>query len=176
MILPLLLLAAAPQTNAAGIKPAPEITPVAPLPPANPLPYTDPDVANVMAPLNAWFAALDASDAGAIRAQLRIGGGGGATVAAVKADGSKVVKHLTWDEYLANVKPDAHRYHEQFTGDPAVEVDGDIAMVWGDFTLSIDGKVATCGVDHFDLVRENGSWKVQNVTWSQRTTGCGAAQ
>jgi len=27
-------------------------------------------------------------------------------------------------------------------------------------------------VDHFDLVRENGAWKVQNVTWSSRTTGC----
>ena len=169
MLLPFLLALAAGQ-----ITPSKMTTPDAPLPPANPIPYSDPDVANVMAPLNAWFAGIDAADAGAIRQQLRMDGGGGATVAAVRADGSKVVKHLTWDEYLAQVKPGEHYYHEQFTGDPAVEVDGDIAMVWGDFTLSVDGKVATCGVDHFDMVREDGSWKVQNVTWSQRTTGCGA--
>ena len=76
---------------------------------------------------------------------------------------------------VTNVKPGEHRYHEQFTGQPAIEIDGDIAMVWGEFTLSVDGKVATCGVDHFDLVRENGQWKVQNVTWSQRTTECPGA-
>ena len=131
------------------------------------------DEAAVMAPLEAWFAGIDAADASAIRRQLRIDGGGGATVAAVRADGSRMVRHLTWDEYLANVKPGEHRYHERFSGQPAIEVDGDIAMVWGDFTLSVDGKPATCGVDHFDLVRENGAWKVQNVTWSQRTTDCG---
>lgn len=145
------------------------------LPPANPLPPPASEEEQVMAPLRAWFAGIDAADANAIRAQLRIGGGGGATVAATRADGSKIVRHLTWEEYLANIKPGEHKYHEQFSGQPAIEIDGDIAMVWGDFTLSVDGKVATCGVDHFDMVRENGQWKVQNVTWSQRTTGCPGA-
>lgn len=145
------------------------------LPPANPLPMPAGEEEQVMAPLRAWFAGIDASDADAIRAQLRIGGGGGATVAATRANGEKIVRHLTWEEYLANIKPGEHRYHEQFSGQPAIEIDGDIAMVWGDFTLSVDGKVATCGVDHFDMVRENGQWKVQNVTWSQRTTGCPGA-
>jgi len=161
LLLPLLLAAAQQSTDK--------------LPPANPLPPPASEEEQVMAPLRAWFAGIDASDANAIRAQLRIGGGGGATVAVTKADGSRIVRHLTWEEYLAGIKPGEHRYHEQFSGQPAVEIDGDIAMVWGDFTLSIDGKVATCGVDHFDMVRENGQWKVQNVTWSQRTTGCPTA-
>ena len=79
---------------------------------------------------------------------------------------------MSWDQYLAGVTPGGRHLHERFTGQPAIEVDGDIAMVWGDFALSVDGRVATCGVDHFDLIREGGAWKVQNVTWSQRTTGC----
>jgi hypothetical protein len=158
--LPLLLAAAAPQAK---------------LPPANPLPPPASEEEAVMAPLRAWFAGIDASDAAAIRAQLRMQGGGGATVAATRANGDKIVRHLTWEEYLGNIKPDEHRFHEQFTGQPAIEIDGDIAMVWGDFTLSVDGKVATCGVDHFDMVRESGQWRVQNVTWSQRTTGCPTA-
>lgn len=131
--------------------------------------------AEVMAPLKAWFAAIDATDAATIRAQIRMDGGGGATVAVARPDGTKTIRRITWEDYLSKIKPGEHRYHEQFTSRPAIEIDGDIAMVWGEFTLSVDGKVATCGVDHFDLVRENGAWKVQNVTWSQRTTECPAA-
>ena len=130
------------------------------------------DAAAVMAPLKAWFAGIDATDATAIRNQIRIDGGGGATVAASRPDGSKLVRHISWEDYLAKIKPGEHHYHEQFSGNPMIQIDGDIAMVWGEFTLSVDGKPATCGVDHFDLVREAGAWKVQNVTWSQRTTGC----
>lgn len=149
-----------------------QVTPVQPIIKGTGLPPADSEEAQVMAPINAWFAGIDAADAKAIAAQIRLEGGGGATVAAVRADGTRSVRHLSWEQYLANVKPGEHRHHERFTGQPAIEIDGDIAMVWGDFTLSVDGKVATCGVDHFDLVHENGAWKVQNVTWSQRTTGC----
>lgn len=155
LILPLLLAAAAP-----AAAPAPARVSAA-------------DAAAVMAPLKAWFAGIDALDATAIRNQIRIDGGGGATVAVSRPDGTKVVRHITWEAYLANIKPGERHFHEQFTGNPMIQIDGDIAMVWGDFVLSIDGKPATCGVDHFDLVREAAAWKVQNVTWSQRTTGCG---
>lgn len=155
MMLPLLLAAAAP---AAAPTPAP---------------VSAADAAAVMAPLKAWFAGIDALDATAIRNQIRIDAGGGATVAVNRPDGTKVVRHITWEAYLANIKPGERHFREQFTENPMIQIDGDIAMVWGDFVLSIDGKPATCGVDHFDLVREAGAWKVQNVTWSQRTTGCG---
>ena len=47
-------------------------------------------------------------------------------------------------------------------------------MVWSPYVFTIDGKVHHCGVDHFDLVREAGAWKVLSVTWSQRTAGCTA--
>jgi hypothetical protein len=133
---------------------------------------TPSEAAAVMAPLNAWFAGIDRGDAQAIAAQLRLEGGGGAAVAAVRANGERVVRHISWTDYLANIKPGEHRYQERFTRRPEIRIDGDIAMVWGEFTLFEDGKPRTCGVDHFDLVREKGQWKVQNVTWSQRTTGC----
>ena len=54
----------------------------------------------------------------------------------------------------------------------AVDIDGDIAMVWSPYVFTIDGKVAHCGTDHFDMVREDGRWKIANLTWSKRTTGC----
>ncbi|MFX8926085.1 hypothetical protein ABTN20_19705, partial [Acinetobacter baumannii] len=64
------------------------------------------------------------------------------------------------------------RYEERLS-DPAIEIDGGIAMVWGRCTFLIDGKVHHCGYDHFDLVRDGGTWAIQNLTWSSRTTGCG---
>ncbi|MBI0474874.1 DUF4440 domain-containing protein [Sphingomonas sp. MA1305] len=141
------------------------------LPPANPLPYADADAANVMAPIDAMFRGLAARDGAAILAQVRPDGG--ATVVAERPDGRREVRRTSWPEFAAGVKPGPERYQERLT-DPAVEVDGDIAMVWSPYVFTIDGKVHHCGTDHFDLVREDGRWRVLNVTWTQRTTGCPA--
>jgi hypothetical protein len=35
------------------------------------------------------------------------------------------------------------------------------------------GKVNNCGFDHFDLIHENGVWKVMNLSFSSRITDCG---
>lgn len=61
---------------------------------------------------------------------------------------------------------------QETISDPAVEVDGDAAMVWAPFVVRVDGKVYNCGTDHFDLVRENGAWRTMNLTFSSRVTGC----
>lgn len=138
------------------------------LPPANPLPLAGTEEGAVMAPISALFAGLAARDANAILAQLRPEGGG--TVVNENADGTRRVRHLSWAEYAAGIKPGPERYQERLT-DPAIEIDGDIAMVWSPYVFTIDGQPHHCGVDHFDLVREAGTWKVLNITWSQRDCG-----
>lgn len=155
MILPLLL--------------ALQITPSDKLPPANPVPYADADAGAVMAPIDGLFRAMAANDAAAVIAQVRAEGG--AVGVSELADGSRRVRHYSWAEFAALFKPGGPRLDERLS-DPAIEVDGDIAMVWAPYTLAIDGKLDHCGTDHFDLVREGGRWKILNVTWSSRTTGC----
>jgi len=56
--------------------------------------------------------------------------------------------------------------------DPAIEVDGDIAMVWAPFVVRVGGKVSNCGFDHFDLVSRK--WRVESDEYffSSRTAGC----
>jgi hypothetical protein len=139
------------------------------LPAANPLPMSSSAEGAVMAPINAMFSALTARDGAAILAQTRPEGG--ATVATEKPDGTRAIRHLSWNEFAAGIKPGPERYEERLT-DPAIEIDGDIAMVWSPYVFRINGKLDHCGVDHFDLVQENGRWKVLNVTWSSRSTGC----
>ena len=72
----------------------------------------------------------------------------------------------------ADATPGPERYEEKMI-DPAINVAGNMATVWGRYSFAIDGMVRHCGTQHFDLIRESGRWKVQNVTWSVRTTGCG---
>ncbi len=156
MILPLLLLAA-------------QITPVQPIVKGTALPPPGSEEAQVMTPINTMFDGLAKRDGAIILSAVRPDGG--ATVAVEKADGSRTTRHLSWAEFAAGVKPGPEKYEERLT-DIAVEIDGDIAMVWSPYTFFVDGKAQHCGVDHFDLVRDASGWKVQNVTWSQRTTGC----
>jgi hypothetical protein len=81
------------------------------------------------------------------------------------------LRSQSWTEFTQRV---AGSGFQETISDPAVEVDGDAAMIWAPFVVRMGGKVSNCGVDHFDLVRENGSWKVMNLTFSSRTTGCPA--
>ena len=163
------LLLAAPALALAQDGPPPKISDK--LPPANPIPYAPADVEAVMAPIKATLAGIAAHDAAAIQAQLVAEGG--ATVVVEGADGSAKVKHLTWPEFLAGIKPSQDSYEERLS-DPAVESDGHVALVWSPYVFSLNGKPHHCGTDHFDLVKQAEGWKIVNITWSQRSTGCGA--
>jgi hypothetical protein len=133
------------------------------LPPANPVPI-EAQVGEqaVLAPIEAMFAALASGDASAILAQVRADG----SATAVR-DGA--VRRMSWAEFAAGVKPGI-RAEERLT-DPAIEIDGDIAMVWSPYEFRLAGQLQHCGTDHFDLVRDGGRWRVLNVTWTQRACG-----
>ena len=44
----------------------------------------------------------------------------------------------------------------------------DIATVWARYELSTDGAFNHCGVDHFDLIRQNGTWRIYHRTWTNQ--------
>ncbi|MFC5437202.1 nuclear transport factor 2 family protein [Rhodanobacter umsongensis] len=124
-----------------------------------------------LAAVEATLAAVSARDEPGIRRYLRPTGT--ATVLFHRADGSVSVRSSALDAY-AEATPGPERYAERMH-DPLVRVQGAMALVWGRYSFAVDGKVAHCGEQHFDLVREDGQWKIQNVTWSVQMSGCGAA-
>ncbi len=137
------------------------------LPPAQPIPPPDFETANVLAPIQQLFGAFAAGDSAAM---LRlVHPGGRVTATGQRANGSGI-RSQSWTEFAQRVTP-ASRFSETIS-DPAIEVDGDVAMVWAPFVVRIDGKVANCGYDLFDLVRDKGAWKIMNLTFSSRTTDC----
>lgn len=139
------------------------------LPPAQALPPPAADEQAVLAPINALFAALEAGDSAGV---LRVVYPDGRVTAVGTLRSGNVLRQESWTQFAARLKP-GQGFSESIS-DPAIEVDGDIAMVWAPFVVRVGGKVSNCGFDHFDLVRENGTWKVMNITFSSRTTGCPA--
>jgi hypothetical protein len=139
------------------------------LPPAGPVPPPGVEEEAVMRPVNALFAGIAARDAAMISAQILPGGS--ATSIIEKADGTRTVQRRGWTEVLARFQPGTEKFEERLS-DPAIESDGSVAMVWGNYVFLIDGKVHHCGIDHFALVRDNGSWKISDVSWSEHLTGC----
>ena len=139
------------------------------LPPAQPIPAPDFETANVLAPINQLFAAFSAGDSAAV---LRVVYPDGRVTAVGTLRTANGLRQERWPQFAARLKP-GEGFQESIS-DPAIEVDGDIAMVWAPFVVRVDGKVGNCGFDHFDLVRANGTWKVMNISFSSRTTGCPA--
>jgi len=137
------------------------------LPAGNALPPPAGDEQAVLAPINALFGTFRTGDSAAM---LRLVYPDGRVTGTGTRPSGSGLRQLSWTEFATHIKPDA-RFDETIT-DAAVEVDGDVAMVWAPATVRVAGKVSNCGVDHFDLVRENGAWKVMNLTFSSRVAGC----
>jgi hypothetical protein len=139
------------------------------LPPARALPPPASDEQAVLAPINQLFAAFEAGDSAGV---LRVVYPDGRVTAVGTLRTGNGLRQESWTQFAARLKP-SDGFQERIS-DPAIEVDGDIAMVWAPFVVRVGGNVGNCGVDHFDLVREAGTWKVMNISFSSRTTGCPA--
>jgi hypothetical protein len=53
-----------------------------------------------------------------------------------------------------------------------IEVDGNLASAWMDYTFKINGTMSHCGADSFDFVKSRGEWKITQLGDTQRRTGC----
>jgi hypothetical protein len=127
------------------------------------------DTTAVMATLERFVGALRIKDTTGMRAELhdsaritllRPAPGGGARV--LVFDGAGFIKAATQgpalDEPIRNAR---------------VTLDADLATVWAEYQVRIDGAVSHCGYDAFHLVRVGTSWKILNVSDTFRRTGCG---
>jgi hypothetical protein len=136
------------------------------LPPAQALPPPTGDEQAVLSSANALLAAFNTGNAAEI---LRWVYPDGRVTGTGTLPNRTAMRSESWTQFTQRVSGSGF---QETISDPAVEIDGDAAMIWAPFVVRIGGKVSNCGIDHFDLVRENGAWKVMNLTFSSRTTGC----
>lgn len=128
--------------------------------------------AAVIAVADRMFAALTAKDSAALLAEVVPEG----WATANDLGPQRRVQSLPWSQFAAHLPRIPGRPVERLI-DPHVHVEGDIAMIWSRYEFELDGRFSHCGIDHFDLVRQDGRWRVLNLTWTQQYENCpGRAQ
>ena|SRR5436190_13526552 len=130
----------------------------------------DADAKAVLTTIDALFAAFEGGDAAAMLRQVYPDGR--VTASGRRGDGTANLRPQSWTQFAERITP--QRTFQERIADATIRIDGDIALVWAPFVVRVGGKVSNCGIDHFDLVRDAGAWKVMNLTFSSRTTGCPA--
>ena len=137
------------------------------LPPAQALPPPTGNDQAVLSPINALLASFGAGDAAGMLRQVYPDGRVTATGTRASSSG---LRQQSWVQFAERITP-TERFEETIS-DPAIEMDGDAALVWAPFVVRVNGKVSNCGFDHFDLVRDDDKWKIMNLTFSSRIKGC----
>jgi len=84
----------------------------------------------------------------------------------VPTGGTRVVV-LSGDQFIQAVTRPGPAAVEKIRN-PEVRIAGDLATVWAEYQVHIDGNMSHCGFDSFHLVRTGGSWKVVTVADSFR--------
>ena len=90
-------------------------------------------------------------------------------------EGGVRVVVLAADEFVERVSAADQPAIDEPIRNPLVHIDGDLASVWAEYQVRIDGNVSHCGYDAFHLARLNGQWKIINVSDTYRREGCGEA-
>lgn len=121
----------------------------------------------VLAVADRMFAALAAKDSAALLAEVVPEG----RATANELGARRGVTSVAWPQFAAHLPRIPGRPMERLI-DPHVHVEGDIAMIWSRYEFELDGRFSHCGIDHFDLIRQDGRWKVINLTWTQQYENC----
>lgn len=56
--------------------------------------------------------------------------------------------------------------------DPIVMRRGPIAVVWAPYEFRLEGKTTHCGIDVFDMVKVDGTWRIAHLMWTQEPEAC----
>ena len=127
------------------------------------------DEAAVLATVDRLFGALASRDRAALLGAVVPEGR--ATSAGTDAAGRPQIRSTDWTAFADGLAGSTDALRERLVN-PHVHVEGDIAMIWSRYEFERNGAFSHCGIDHFDLVRIEGRWRVLNLTWTRQTIGC----
>ena len=127
-----------------------------------------PEEAAILALVDRFMLAVGDKDP-ATMAALRLEGGFTITERPAPSGGTLVSRRV----FTPAASTRTTEYRERYW-DPTVLVRGSIAVVWTPYQLWADGKTSHCGIDVFDLLKEQGVWKIANAMWTVEPEACPA--
>jgi hypothetical protein len=132
-----------------------------PSPPAGP----HPEEAAILAVVDKFMDAISNNDS-ALMSEIRAKEGF-EVVTRTGQDGTPVVRRRVFDPGAVSKGTSRERYW-----DPIVHVRGAIAVVWTPYEFWSNGKTSHCGIDVFDLYKEQGAWKISHAMWTVEPDAC----
>ena len=125
---------------------------------------------SIKAAVNALFTAMRTADGDGLRSIFS----DNATLQTITRDREGKVRVATENlteliEFVKGLKKDSADERVKFE---AIRIDGPLAAAWTPYQFYHNGKFSHCGVNSFQLVRLDGTWKIQYIIDTRRRTGC----
>lgn len=120
--------------------------------------------------INTLFTAMKNADAGLLRTAFS----DSALLQTISRDkdGKTIVKTEQVSDFaglVATLKKDSADERISFE---TIKIDGPLAIVWTPYNFYYNGRFSHCGVNSFQLVRFEGTWKIQYLIDTRRRAGC----
>jgi cyanophycinase len=85
--------------------------------------------------------------------------------------GAATLRNTTVSEFVTAIGAAAERPDER-QREPEVRLDGNLATVWTYYDFFRGERFSHCGIDAFHLARMDGGWRVLQIAYTTRQTGC----
>ncbi len=123
--------------------------------------------------VQAFLGAMKAKDSAALSAGLHESAR--FTLLRPNPSGGHQVAVMSGAQFMGLVLNPTGPTFEELIRNPVVQVDGDLATVWVEYQVLLNGSLSHCGTDAFHLIRVGERWKLLNVSDTFRQQGCGEA-
>lgn len=87
-------------------------------------------------------------------------------------NGDQVIKNELIKEFAASISKLPKGAADERIVFETIKIDGPLAAVWTPYKFYYNGVFSHCGVDSWQLVRINGTWKIQYLIDTRRKDGC----
>ena len=89
-------------------------------------------------------------------------------------DGEAQFNVMSYDEVVTALTRPGRNAKER-SWDETVLIQGNIAVVWPPYDFHVDGVFSHCGIDSFQLIKQDDQWLISNSSWTLETENCPAS-
>lgn len=91
----------------------------------------------------------------------------------VNKEGKSVLTESEYSQFLKSIAsiPKENTFEEKLLGFN-IQVDGNMANAWTPYEFWYDGNFSHCGVNSFQLMKEDDEWKIIYLVDTRRREGC----
>jgi hypothetical protein len=87
-------------------------------------------------------------------------------------EGKVMVRQDSVNGFLTQVgQPHKEIYDERISFD-MIRIDGELAIAWTPDKFYVDDRFSHCGVNAFQLIKQDGSWKILTIIDTRRRENC----